>query len=158
MQLLECGMQVLDIDRVLGMRRRGGHRVVGESRQSRSGGVSDDLRAVQAKRPAPRDGIYGNQLTDGRTVELRERMLAVGDGLEPDLLRVVVFLRKQRTASHECAIDASDERVEEVLELEGRERWRAMEAPALTFEGVGTIEREDVNVHVSCRSLIQIAA
>lgn len=112
--------------------------------------LSGDPRRVQAKRPAPCDGAYGNPVTDGRTLELRERILTVGvhAEVEPSLLPAVVLLHNQRTASHKCARNAPDKRIEEALELD-RRGWRdAVEARAFTLERVNTVERENMKVHV----------
>ena len=96
---------------------------------------------MQAKRLASRDGAHGNAVADGRTLELQERILAIGVEVEPELFLVVIFLRDQRAASHERSRDARDERVEQALEFLARRRRNAMEARALAVEGVHAVER-----------------
>lgn len=76
------------------------------------------------------------------------RILAIGVEIEPGLFPVVMLLRDQRTASHQRACDAPDERVEQALEFLGRRRRNAMEARVLAVENVHAVEREDVQVDV----------
>ena len=76
-----------------------------------------DSRGAQPKSLAPRDRPHGDPVADGRTLELRERILAFGVEVEPELFLVVILLRDQRAASHQRARDATDERVEEALEV-----------------------------------------
>jgi len=70
---------------------------------------------VQAKRLSTRDGPDGNPVADGRALEPRERILALGVEVEPELFPVIVFLRDQCTTAHKGAGDAPDERGEEAL-------------------------------------------
>jgi hypothetical protein len=79
---------------------------------------------------------HGDPVADGRTLELRERILAFAVAVEPELFLVVMLLSDQRATSHRRARDAAHERVEEALDFPGR-RWRnAMKARATTLEGV----------------------
>jgi len=91
---------------------------------------------LQAKRLASRDGTDGNPVADGGALGLDERILAIVVQVEPELFFVVILLCDRRATSPQRARDATDERVEEALEIEPRRRRAShLSAPlALTFK------------------------
>lgn len=56
--------------------------------------------------------------------------------------------RQDAESGHQRAGDAPDQRGEQAFEFTRLGRWRAMEVRVLAFEGVDTVERDDVEMDV----------
>ena len=107
--------------------------------------LQSSSRGVQTQCLTSCNGAHRNPVANGRTLELCQCFLTtpIGVEVEPELIPVVIFLRDQRTTSHQRAGDAPNQRVENALEF-GRRRPRgAMEARAVAVEGVGAVERDN---------------